>query len=458
MGKTNKINGLNNKIDHSIQEANKKNICPSDKYDYDFPNILGLIRVKSSKSVQLNIVETESERKLSEVKSSKSVQLDLVETESEKKISEDIDTTKDYNDSFDSKLQANVVNKVNKSDLSQSLVDLEIFSDFNSECQELNDHNNLIPAHSLLNMSTTGSKQTKTSPLDVNININTNSESNPKCDKIVKTLPIGSIKKSKCKELPPGIYLNDHILVNSSKIGQLNMPIVTNLVDKEQKVIEIGSVESYDNNSSLLTLDNTNFNSYCSNSTITSKSVFDRNYLDFGDHELFCESCDDFHPHHKGPHLSTCKQNKNNVDSLLNCVLDKKDTTIVENPIVVNKQLKHKVDRPVGGKEVNDAEELKKTSLMLSKGKRYQVQFKTKVVNYALNHNTKEAAHMFKVNRGTVSEWLTERKRYIDSSSPKQFVDKVILYVLNNLLSKVINRLYLIGITYSMILKPYSVA
>lgn len=440
MGKTNKITGLNNKIDHSIHKANKKNkqnICPSDKYGYDFPNILGLIRVK---------------------KSSKSVQLDLVETESEKKISEDIDTTKDYNDSFDSKLQANVVNKVNKSDLSQSLVDLEIFSDFNSECQELNDHNNLIPAHSLLNMSTTGSKQTKTSPLDVNININTNSESNPKCDKIVKTLPIGSIKKSKCKELPPGIYLNDHILVNSLKIGQLNMPIVTNLVDKEQKVIEIGSVESYDNNSSLLTLDNTNFNSYCSNSTITSKSVFDRNYLDFGDHELFCESCDDFHPHHKGPHLSTCKQNKNNVDSLLNCVLDKKDTTTVENPIVVKKQLKHKVDRPVGGKGVNDAEELKKTSLMLSKGKRYQVQFKTKVVNYALNHNTKQAAHMFKVNRGTVSEWLTERKRYIDSSSLKQFVDKVILYVLNNLLSKVISRLYLIGITYSMILKPYSVA
>lgn len=429
MGKTNKINGLNNKIDHSIHKANKKkeqNICPSDKYGYDLPNILGLIRVKSSKSVQLNIVETESERKLSEVKSSKSVQLNLVETESERKISEDIDTNTDYNDSFDSKLQANVVNKVMKSDLSQSLVGLEIFSDFNSECQELNDHNNLIPAHSLLNMSTSGSKQTKTSPLDVNLNINTNSESNPKRDKIVKTLPIGSIKKSKCKELTPGIYLNDHILVNSSKIGQLNMPILTNLVDKEQNVIEIGSVESYNNNSSLPTLDNTNFNSYCSNSTITSKSMFDRNYLDFGDHELFCESCDDFHPHHKGPHLSTCKQNKNNVDSLLNCVLDKKDTTIVANPIVVNKQLKHKVDRPVGGKGVNDAEELKKTSLMLSKGKRYQVQFKTKVVNYALNHNTKQAAHMFKVNRGTVSEWLTERKRYIDSSSPKLFIDKVI--------------------------------
>lgn len=381
--------------------------------------------MKSSKSVQLNIVETESERKLSEVKSSKSVQLNLVETESERKISEDIDTTKDYNDSFDSKLQANVVNKVKKSDLSQSLVGLEIFSDFNSEYQELNDHNNLIPAHSLLNMSTSGSKQTKTSPLDVNVNINTNSESNSKRDEIVKTLPIRSIKKSKCKELTPGIYLNDHILVNSSKIGQLNMPIA-NLVDKEQKVIEIGSVESYDNNSPLLTLDNTNFNSYCSNSTITSKSMFDRNYLDFGDHELFCESCDDFHPHHKGPHLSTCKQNKNNVDSLLNCVLDKNDTTIVANPIVVNKQLKHKVDRPVGGKGVNGAEELKKTSLMLSKGKRYQVQFKTKVVNYALNHNTKQAAHMFKVNRGTVSEWLTERKRYIDSSSPKQFIDKVI--------------------------------
>lgn len=428
MGKTNKINGLNNKIDHAIHKANKKkkqNICPSDKYGYDFPNILGLIRVKSSKSVQLNIVETESERKLSEVKPSESEQLDLVETESERKLTEDIDTTKDYNDSFDSKLQANVVNKVKKSDLSQSLVGLEIFSDFNSECQELNDHNNLIPSHSLLNMSTSGSKQTKTSPLDVNVNINTNSES-PKRNKIVKTLPIGSIKKSKRKELTPGIYLNDHILINSSKIGQLNMPIATNLVDKEQKVTEIGSVESYDNNSSLLTLDNTNFNSYCSNSTITSKSMFDRNYLDFGDHELFCESCDDFHPHHKGPHLSTCKQNKNNVDSLLNCVLDKKDTTIVANPIVVNKQLKHKMDRPVGGKGVNDAEELKKTSLMLSKGKRYQVQFKTKVVNYALNHNTKQAAHMFKVNRGTVSEWLTERKRYIDNSSPKQFIDKVI--------------------------------
>lgn len=406
MGKTNQINGLNNKIDHSIHKANKKkkqNICPSNKYGYDLPNILGLIRVKSSKSVQLNLVETESERK----------------------ISEDIDTTTDYTDSFDSKFQANVVNKVKKSDLSQSLVGLEIFSDFNSECQELNDHNNLIPAHSLLNMSTSGSKQTKISPLDVHLNINTNSESNPKRDKIVKTLPIGSIKKSKCKELTPGIYLNDHILVKSSKIGQLNMPIVTNLVDKEQNVIEIGSVESYDNSSSLPTLDNTNFNSYCSNSTITSKSMFDRNYLDFDDHELFCESCDDFHPHHKGPHLSTCKQNKNNVDSLLNCVLDKKDTTIVANPIVVNKQLKHKVDRPIG-KGVNDAEELKKTSLMLSKGKRYQVQFKTKVVNYALNHNTKQAAHMFKVNRGTVSEWLTERKRYIDSSSPKQFIDKVI--------------------------------
>lgn len=413
MGKTNKINGLNNKIDHSNLEANKKKkqqTFPSNKYVYDFPNILGLIRVKSSKSAQLNLVETESERK----------------------ISEDIDTTKDYNDSFDSKskLQANVANQTMKLDLSQSLGGIEISSNLNSECLELNERINLISAYSFKNMSTSGSEQTKTSPVNVNVKINTNSESNSKCVQIVnKTSPIRSKKKSKCEELTSGNYLNDNIIVNSSKTGQKNMSIVTNLDDKQQSSMEIESLESYNNNSSSLTLDNTNFNSYCSNSTITSKSMFDRNYLDFGDHELFCESCDDFHPHHKGPHLSTCKQNKNSVDSLLNCVLDKKDTTLVANPIVVNTQLTHKTDRPVIGKGVNDAEEFKKTSLMLSKGKRYQVQFKTKVVNYALNHNAKQAAHVFKVNRGTVSEWLTERKRYIDSSSPKQFIDKVINYI-----------------------------
>lgn len=440
MGKTNRIKGLNNKIDHSILEANKKKkqqICPSNKYVYDFPNILGLIRVKSSKSAQLNLVETESGRK----------------------ISEDIDTTKDYNDSFDSKskLQANVANQTKKLDLSQSLGSIEISSSLNSECLELNERNNLISPYSFINMSTSGSEQTKTSPVNVNVKNNTNGESNSKCVQIVsKTSPIRSKKKSKCKELTPGNYLNDNIIVNSSKTGQKNTPIVTNLVDKPKSSMEIGSVESYNNKSSLLTLDNTNFNSYCSNSTITSKSMFDRNYLDFGDHELFCESCDDFHPHHKGPHLSTCKQNKNGVDSLLNCVLDKKDSTLVANPIVVNTQLKHKTDRPVIGKGVNDAEEFKNTGLMMSKGKRYQVQFKTKVVNYALNHNAKQAAHMFKVNRGTVSEWLTERKRYIDSSSPEQFIDKVINYIslICNLNFKVKNRLYLIGKTISKILKP----
>lgn len=411
MRKPNKTNGLNNKIDHSIHKAIKKTkpkICPSNKYGYDFPNILGLIRVKPSKSVQLNLVETESERKISE---------DIVPSKRPTDL-----------DSFDSKSksQSNVANKVKKSDISQSLGDIEISSNFNSEYQELNEPNNLISSLSFINMSTSNSEQTETSPLNANVKINAISESNPKCEQIVKTSPIRRTKKSKCKELAPGIYLNNNIIVNSPKTGHQNMPIVTNLVDNKQKVIEIETIESCSNNSSLLTLDNTNFNSYCSNSTITSKSMFDRNYLDFGDHELFCESCDDFHPHHKGPHLSTCKQNKNNVDSLLNCVLDKKATTVVANPIVMNKQLKHKIDMPVGGKDVSNAEEFKKTSLMLSKGKRYQVQFKTKVVNYALNHNAKEAAYTFKVNRGTVSEWLTERKRYMDNSSPKQFIEKVI--------------------------------
>lgn len=404
-------NESNSKTDHFIHKINEPNTCPSNNNSgYDIPNILGLVRVKPCKSVQL----------------------DHPKPVPVKEISENTDTTKDNHDSFESKstLEANVANKLKMSNLSQSVR----YSEANSECEELNERNTLSSTINFINMSTS-SELTEICPSNVTGKINasiTVSESNPDCKQIVETSSIRSINHSKCNELNSGIYLNDNIIASSNTENE-NMPRTTNIFENKQNITEMESVKSYCVNNSSLILDNTILNSYCSNSTITNKNMFDRNYLDFGDHELFCESCDDFHPHHKGTHLVTCKQNKN-VDSLLNCVLDKKDSTIVTNQIVVNKKLTHTMVEVVREKGLNDAEELNKSSLMLSKGKRYKVQFKTKVVSYALKHNAKQAAHMFKVNRGTVSAWLTENKRCNSCSSSNPIIVEVMCIFSNNIL------------------------
>ncbi|KAG8247858.1 hypothetical protein J6590_052277 [Homalodisca vitripennis] len=151
-------------------------------------------------------------------------------------------------------------------------------------------------------------------------------------------------------------------------------------------------------------------------------SLYDQSGLTFEDHDLFCDSCEDFHPRTQAMQQS-CQKHKKVVkeNSLLSSVLDKKNSSTVKNSLFNKKQsIKHDnklIDEDIGPKT---------QSVILSKGKRYLVQFKTKVVNYALNHNVKDAASKYTVNRGTVSEWLAEHKRLSGEDSPNLHLNKVV--------------------------------
>ncbi|XP_046668918.1 uncharacterized protein LOC124359860 isoform X2 [Homalodisca vitripennis] len=152
-------------------------------------------------------------------------------------------------------------------------------------------------------------------------------------------------------------------------------------------------------------------------------SLYDQSGLTFEDHDLFCDSCEDFHPRTQAMQQS-CQKHKKVVkeNSLLSSVLDKKNSSTVKNSLFNKKQsIKHDnklIDEDIGPKT---------QSVILSKGKRYLVQFKTKVVNYALNHNVKDAASKYTVNRGTVSEWLAEHKRLSGEDSPNLHLNKNML-------------------------------
>uniref|UniRef100_A0A1B6LTQ0 HTH CENPB-type domain-containing protein n=1 Tax=Graphocephala atropunctata TaxID=36148 RepID=A0A1B6LTQ0_9HEMI len=134
-------------------------------------------------------------------------------------------------------------------------------------------------------------------------------------------------------------------------------------------------------------------------------SLFHHNGLGFEDHDLFCDSCEDFHPQSRDVQTCCHKQMKVTKEhSFLNGVLEKKDESLAKNPV-------KKLDSKLTNKSNNEDIRLKTPSIVLPKGKRYLVQFKNKVVNYALNYNVNQAASKYNVNRGTVSEWLAEHKR-----------------------------------------------
>lgn len=54
----------------------------------------------------------------------------------------------------------------------------------------------------------------------------------------------------------------------------------------------------------------------------------------------------------------------------------------------------------------------------VKKGERYLPSFKRKVMLYAVDNTIKAAAEKYKVNRGSVAEWLKENRKIIEGTSP----------------------------------------
>lgn len=146
-------------------------------------------------------------------------------------------------------------------------------------------------------------------------------------------------------------------------------------------------------------------NSTANNSFPKNSLNLNEDELGLEDHDLFCHSCEDFHPKLKGSN-TRCKQTNNY--RLLSSVAEKREPSSKIN------LLKKTSDRDFNKIKLNNLKvpepRLKNSCTVRPKGKRYISQFKSEVVNFALENNLKKAAEKFKVNRGTVSDWLGEKK------------------------------------------------
>lgn len=155
-------------------------------------------------------------------------------------------------------------------------------------------------------------------------------------------------------------------------------------------------------------------------------SLFDHRDLDSGDHEFFCDLCEEFHPWKRDVGTESCKEKRDS--SFLRCVFEKRDLSIL-NTQLTETSSQYNINTKPDDTTTIDPNKSKNVSEIFTKGKRYLVQFKSKVVTYALKTSAKQAAATFSVNRGTVSQWLNERNRSSNCVALKSQFIQVILQI-----------------------------
>ncbi|XP_054273433.1 uncharacterized protein LOC128993503 [Macrosteles quadrilineatus] len=280
------------------------------------------------------------------------------------------------------------------------------------------------------------SKELNCNPLSPN----SSTFSNPNTVTSEQTLPTNSCEKDElsgaenCIGGPTTLDFDKVIVVSAGEQVRTNLNqdehVYVNGVEKTVEVIENDEVENlwtfvnqYQVGTSLID-DNPGCSQADSGISVPSRetvettsdllilsSIFEHDEINFSenDHELFCDSCEDFHPRQKSPHVDCKKKKEMRNNFLLSCALEKKESVSVASLSCVNiKRGSFSTNSRIN----TGSSQLSNPSVVAPKGKRYLQQFKNQVVNYALKHSVKLAGEKFKVNRNTIAEWLAEHSRY----------------------------------------------